>query len=98
MLGHDAISAHPVSTIELVLVDAIAAIAPPGSTLTALQSGGGSWKQVVAIEGYEHRLSDASSAEVAVAWAGFDATRSEEHTSELQSQSNLECRLLLAKR
>ena len=76
MLGHDAISAHPLSTIELVLVDAIAAIAPPGSTLTALQSGGGSWKQVVAIEGYEHRLSDASSAEVAVAWAGFDATSS----------------------
>src|SRR2546430_11372967 len=38
-------------------------------------------------------------------WDGFDAyvrvlyeTRSEEHTSELQSQSNLVCRLLLEKK
>src|SRR2546430_7448715 len=29
---------------------------------------------------------------------GFDRTRSEEHTSELQSQSNLVCRLLLEKK
>src|SRR2546427_2329275 len=29
---------------------------------------------------------------------GLDVTRSEEHTSELQSQSNLVCRLLLAKK
>src|SRR2546430_3508868 len=29
---------------------------------------------------------------------GFDAGRSEEHTSELQSQSNLVCRLLLEKK
>src|SRR2546430_8880345 len=29
---------------------------------------------------------------------GFDANRSEEHTSELQSQSNLVCRLLLEKK
>src|SRR2546427_304596 len=29
---------------------------------------------------------------------GADATRSEEHTSELQSQSNLVCRLLLEKK
>src|SRR2546427_7511573 len=29
---------------------------------------------------------------------GFDAMRSEEHTSELQSQSNLVCRLLLEKK
>src|SRR2546430_13453609 len=29
---------------------------------------------------------------------GFSATRSEEHTSELQSQSNLVCRLLLEKK
>src|SRR2546427_12296787 len=29
---------------------------------------------------------------------GFDETRSEEHTSELQSQSNLVCRLLLEKK
>src|SRR2546430_3083014 len=31
-------------------------------------------------------------------WGGLDRTRSEEHTSELQSQSNLVCRLLLEKK
>src|SRR2546430_7677220 len=31
-------------------------------------------------------------------WAGLYAARSEEHTSELQSQSNLVCRLLLEKK
>src|SRR2546430_17663297 len=31
-------------------------------------------------------------------WAGWAAERSEEHTSELQSQSNLVCRLLLEKK
>src|SRR2546430_13460827 len=35
---------------------------------------------------------------VATARDGFDAVRSEEHTSELQSQSNLVCRLLLEKK
>src|SRR2546427_5686540 len=32
------------------------------------------------------------------AWRGAFAVRSEEHTSELQSQSNLVCRLLLEKK
>src|SRR2546427_7865812 len=31
-------------------------------------------------------------------WAAWGASRSEEHTSELQSQSNLVCRLLLEKK
>src|SRR2546427_2787741 len=31
-------------------------------------------------------------------WPGWDVARSEEHTSELQSQSNLVCRLLLEKK
>src|SRR2546430_10114259 len=31
-------------------------------------------------------------------WTGWDFDRSEEHTSELQSQSNLVCRLLLEKK
>src|SRR2546427_5681870 len=31
-------------------------------------------------------------------WYGTEKTRSEEHTSELQSQSNLVCRLLLEKK
>src|SRR2546427_7978007 len=34
----------------------------------------------------------------ALRWATTSATRSEEHTSELQSQSNLVCRLLLEKK
>src|SRR2546427_8824195 len=35
---------------------------------------------------------------VSCAWAGPARSRSEEHTSELQSQSNLVCRLLLEKK
>src|SRR2546427_7571619 len=35
---------------------------------------------------------------IALALGGRGATRSEEHTSELQSQSNLVCRLLLEKK
>src|SRR5438046_3587826 len=34
----------------------------------------------------------------ATRWAGVDAGRSEEHTSELQSLTNLVCRLLLEKK
>src|SRR2546430_10920061 len=48
-----------------------------------------------------HRLRDGGvRAEGAVTWrrAPRDAERSEEHTSELQSQSNLVCRLLLEKK
>src|SRR2546427_9599706 len=37
-------------------------------------------------------------AEVEVAFADLEKARSEEHTSELQSQSNLVCRLLLEKK
>src|SRR2546430_10964339 len=33
-----------------------------------------------------------------IAWAATGSERSEEHTSELQSQSNLVCRLLLEKK
>src|SRR5205085_4881922 len=36
--------------------------------------------------------------EIAAREAGYGITRSEEHTSELQSQSNLVCRLLLEKK
>src|SRR5256886_11039593 len=39
-----------------------------------------------------------SSASSSTASSGSRATRSEEHTSELQSQSNLVCRLLLEKK
>src|SRR2546430_5674170 len=52
------------------------------------------------------RLASASSREVKAPWRttsadaspGCAARRSEEHTSELQSQSNLVCRLLLEKK
>src|SRR2546430_8378396 len=44
------------------------------------------------------RISDAMFAELAELLAGHDVGRSEEHTSELQSQSNLVCRLLLEKK
>src|SRR2546427_5160607 len=40
----------------------------------------------------------ANSIEVLSLWGGSEKDRSEEHTSELQSQSNLVCRLLLEKK
>src|SRR2546427_7537576 len=45
------------------------------------------------------RASQAEGVANAVSWWRYqDAVRSEEHTSELQSQSNLVCRLLLEKK
>src|SRR2546428_3477104 len=45
-----------------------------------------------------HRLADSSSTDLTACWAGSSAVRSEEHTSELQSRSDLVCRLLLEKK
>src|SRR2546427_2291367 len=45
-----------------------------------------------------HRLMGAGGGLRMVQGDRFDGTRSEEHTSELQSQSNLVCRLLLEKK
>src|SRR5256885_7870479 len=45
-----------------------------------------------------YRAGVASSADVAQAEAQYKSTRSEEHTSELQSPCNLVCRLLLEKK
>src|SRR2546430_10359279 len=68
---------------------------PPRSTLfpytTLFRSLGGH-----RIDGDPERLLRPGVGEVARADPGFD--RSEEHTSELQSQSNLVCRLLLEKK
>src|SRR2546427_1027155 len=49
------------------------------------------------LEAMARRLASALPAGVLLARVGSD-TRSEEHTSELQSQSNLVCRLLLEKK
>src|SRR5438270_9064073 len=48
--------------------------------------------------GVGHRLRQAIVQQHAVRQAGEGVVRSEEHTSELQSQSNLVCRLLLEKK
>src|SRR2546427_1465294 len=53
-------------------------------------SGGANKFQFTSIEGFKHF----SAGRLQVPWA----YRSEEHTSELQSQSNLVCRLLLEKK
>src|SRR2546430_13730355 len=63
---------------------------PEGLAQTLVSLYGGSLKHTYksAIKGFAAILSDAAVA----------ALRSEEHTSELQSQSNLVCRLLLEKK
>lgn len=42
---------------------------PPGPTIDLLKSGGGNWRIVIAIGGYNYLLSDATSAQVLAAWA-----------------------------
>src|SRR2546427_4090043 len=73
---------------------------PPRSTLfpytTLFRSGseccGGGWGRQVLRGGAVLRCVGTHGVD------SIDATRSEEHTSELQSQSNLVCRLLLEKK
>src|SRR2546427_6006307 len=82
---------------------------PPRSTLfpytTLFRSGRiGGWLEVVlAPIGFNWQIAIAlvpgmAAREVAVSAMGTVYARSEEHTSELQSQSNLVCRLLLEKK
>src|SRR2546427_3676717 len=71
---------------------------PPRSTLfpytTLLRSG----EKVVVTDEY-HKGFLSSQAKLVLQWPAAEAqARSEEHTSELQSQSNLVCRLLLEKK
>src|SRR5688572_31853519 len=47
---------------------------------------------------FSYRLSSGAGTEPATTSRSFVTERSEEHTSELQSQSNLVCRLLLEKK
>src|SRR2546430_6858851 len=67
---------------------------PPRSTLfpytTLFRSRAGPRREPGRADGDRHRRADGP--------GGGDARRSEEHTSELQSQSNLVCRLLLEKK
>src|SRR2546430_7354315 len=65
--------------------------------------GGSSDESVNIIKRYQDRItfwvSERDGGQTAAINSGFQrATRSEEHTSELQSQSNLVCRLLLEKK
>src|SRR2546430_12170458 len=72
---------------------------PPRSTLfpytTLFRSPGAEAGDELAVAGRE---GDAETGLGAVDLAGGNGLRSEEHTSELQSQSNLVCRLLLEKK
>src|SRR2546430_8450933 len=79
---------------------------PPRSTLFPYTTLFRSWPRHLPSEidvwalqppGRENRLSEAPVTDLAVLVRDA-ATRSEEHTSELQSQSNLVCRLLLEKK
>src|SRR2546427_1718627 len=65
------------------------------SDLLSGQAGGktGYWPRVWAARGLLHAWDNRATAAIIQA-----TTRSEEHTSELQSQSNLVCRLLLEKK
>src|SRR5688572_31782807 len=73
---------------------------PPRSTLfpyTTLFRSLGVGDRIVAVAGVDRVVARAG-IDCVVAAAGVDDIRSEEHTSELQSQSNLVCRLLLEKK
>src|SRR2546430_11381198 len=79
---------------------------PPRSTLfpytTLFRSVvGASWDEIAPLlldECGVRAVGKVSDAEKRAALRGADVLRSEEHTSELQSQSNLVCRLLLEKK
>lgn len=51
---------------------AVAVVARPGATLTALQAGSLSYKWVAAIHGYPYLLSDATGSQAVSAWTGGD--------------------------
>src|SRR2546430_12416494 len=72
---------------------------PPRSTLfpytTLFRSFGASTEQIAGVEG---QLRDQTVVPKPPSRSAVHVRRSEEHTSELQSQSNLVCRLLLEKK
>src|SRR2546427_5765299 len=54
--------------------------------------------KIVGFVGFDRSRDEKSRQTTGEIWAIYAAPRSEEHTSELQSQSNLVCRLLLEKK
>src|SRR3989475_9583475 len=74
-------------------------VAPVGGLLVRLHPRHLVRLEVVGVDAPAgHQLRDDRAAEVVVGRAPCVGQRSEEHTSELQSQSNLVCRLLLEKK
>src|SRR2546427_1934306 len=68
-------------------------ISQPGWKASARQSSMAAWSSMAGCS-----CSGTSASWAGYCWPGFQSDRSEEHTSELQSQSNLVCRLLLEKK
>src|SRR2546427_5237194 len=75
---------------------------PPRSTLfpytTLFRSGKGAGSQITQAEELLQELGSFGLQSIDIVRHKDSFTRSEEHTSELQSQSNLVCRLLLEKK
>src|SRR2546430_6215848 len=68
---------------------------PPRSTLFPYTT---LFRSLVEATGYSHFRYNPEMEDKELFHAGYNRVRSEEHTSELQSQSNLVCRLLLEKK
>src|SRR5438309_7338288 len=68
-----------------------------GRTVIRLEDGT-VWKQANADDRYRPKVTDHPAAAVIHGIFGYKMQRSEEHTSELQSQFHLVCRLLLEKK
>src|SRR5690606_41924710 len=88
-------STAPIATYTLSLHDALPISWPPcGAPIPVRPSTRRPWPPT----GWTRLSSPTSSASVS-SWSGWPpGTRSEEHTSELQSRENLVCRLLLEKK
>src|SRR2546430_3747693 len=73
---------------------------PAQDGLTTIRMAGSTWSSPITSSGRRRRTCGAANAGQAIVLTAIRATtkRSEEHTSELQSQSNLVCRLLLEKK
>src|SRR2546427_7219676 len=76
-------------------------IGPDGKQYVAVLSGVGGWAGIglaAGLEGDTEGLGAVGAYKKLAEYTNLGGVRSEEHTSELQSQSNLVCRLLLEKK